>query len=168
MGYLIDITLGACGSLVAAEIWSHADPLSRWLIRRAVLSLPEAQRARREEEWLAHLEETPGAVRKLLHAVGCWSGAPAVGYAAVGQVRQSAGALSAVFKSGLTVKPYWPGRATVLFLLGSVGGAAMYCAGRIMLYAPLPNSWVLMVLGGIAGASIYASLRLSYEFSRGR
>ena len=30
MGYLIDVAIGAAGSLLAAEIWSHAEPLARW------------------------------------------------------------------------------------------------------------------------------------------
>jgi hypothetical protein len=100
VGYLIDVAIGAAGSLLAAEIWSHAEPLARWLVRRAVRRLPEAQRERRQEEWLAHLEETPGAVRKLLHGVGCWSGAPAVGRAVAGRVRQRARTVFILTESG--------------------------------------------------------------------
>jgi hypothetical protein len=88
MGYLIDLGAGILGSLFAAEIWSHADPLSRWLIRSALQRLPEEQRLRREEEWLAHLEETPGAIRKLLHGFGCLLGAPAVGRTLAAPVRK--------------------------------------------------------------------------------
>jgi hypothetical protein len=90
VGYVSDIILGAGGSLVAAELWAHADPLSRFFIRRATFHLPVEQRARREEEWLAHLDETPGAVRKLMHAIGCWAAAPAVGRAGANRVGQRA------------------------------------------------------------------------------
>jgi hypothetical protein len=82
MGYLTELLVGAAGSLIAAEVWVHADPASRWLIKRAVRRLPEDQQERRLEEWLAGLDEFPGAIRKLLHAFGCWTGAPAVGQAA--------------------------------------------------------------------------------------
>ena len=91
MGYLIDIGVGACSSFLAAEIWSHADPLARLLIRRAVSRLPEPERDRRQEEWLAHLDETPGAIRKLLHGIGCWLGAPAVGRVHAHGARQQVG-----------------------------------------------------------------------------
>jgi hypothetical protein len=114
VGYLIDIALGTCGSLLAAEIWSHADPLSRRLIRRAVLRVPEQERARREEEWLAHLEETPGAFRKLFHAIGCWSGAPAVGRAVAGRVQQRARTASATMFTMFTMKLRLPVAGTAV------------------------------------------------------
>jgi hypothetical protein len=102
MGLLTDVALAIGASLVAAELWAHAEPIARWFITRAVRRLPEAERARREEEWLAHLEETPGALRKFLHGVGCWSGAPAVGRALAGRVRQHAKAGSAsIFRAEL-------------------------------------------------------------------
>src|SRR5260370_42159638 len=100
MGYLIDIVVGTAGSLLAAEIYCRADPVSRGWIRRAVARLPAEQRALREEEWFAHLQETPGAVGKLLHGIGCWSGAPAVARAAGVRVQQARSA-SAVWKAAL-------------------------------------------------------------------
>jgi hypothetical protein len=87
MEHLIAVVLGAVGSILAYEICAHADPVARWLIIRAVARLPEPQRNVRLEEWLAHLNETPGAIRKLLHGVGCWFGAPAIGRALAGGVR---------------------------------------------------------------------------------
>jgi hypothetical protein len=71
MGYLIDIMIGAAGSLVAAELWSHADLTAQWLIRKAVRRLPAEHQERRREEWLADLHDMPGVLRKLLWAAGC-------------------------------------------------------------------------------------------------
>lgn len=74
MGYLVEILLGAAGSLVAAEIWSHSELMARWLVRKAVQRLPAEDQARCEEEWLADLQDMPGALRKLSWAGGChWS-----------------------------------------------------------------------------------------------
>jgi len=168
---LNDIALGACASFLAAEIWAHADPISRWFIQRAVLRLPENERARRNEEWLAHLDDTPGALRKLFHAIGCWSGAPAVGRAAVGHVQRGASAaLAVIVRERLgrpVVRPYSKGRSTVLLLSGAVSGASIYSAVRIMM-GPMHNPWLEMLLGVIAGAAIYVAVRLSYQFLRGR
>src|SRR6266404_1480847 len=86
MNHLIDALIGIVSCLVAAEIWSHKDnvarwlnpegrwlgPVDRWLISKAVERLPADARGRFCEEWLAHLDETPGTLRKLLHAVGCY------------------------------------------------------------------------------------------------
>ena len=71
MGYLMDIGLGSFASLVAAELSAHAEPASRAIVERAVRRLPVSERARWREEWLAHLNETPGAIRKLLHGAEC-------------------------------------------------------------------------------------------------
>lgn len=40
------------------------------LIKRATQKLGKEQRGRCEEEWLAHIRETPGAVDKLIAAIG--------------------------------------------------------------------------------------------------
>jgi len=71
MGYLIDILIGAAGSLVAAELWARADPFARLLIRAAVRRLPTEERERRLQEWLADLHDMPSALGKLSWAVGC-------------------------------------------------------------------------------------------------
>jgi hypothetical protein len=71
MGYLIDILIGAAASLVAKELWSDADPASQLLVRKAVQRLPEEDRERFGEEWLADLHDVPGAFGKLLWASGC-------------------------------------------------------------------------------------------------
>jgi hypothetical protein len=78
MGYLIDILVGAVSRIVTGELGAHAEPLARLLIERAVKRLPADDRDRFREEWLAHLEETPGTLRKLWHAAGCHFGAAKV------------------------------------------------------------------------------------------
>jgi hypothetical protein len=78
MGYLTDFLIGIGGSLIAAEVCANADRLAAFLIRIAVRRMPEGERERRLEEWLAHLDDTPGVIRKLLHGLGCWFGAPSV------------------------------------------------------------------------------------------
>ncbi len=69
---LITILLGVIGSLLAAEIWANAPRLGRWFIKRAIHLLPASKRDHYHEEWLSHLEEFPGAIAKLRHALGCY------------------------------------------------------------------------------------------------
>jgi hypothetical protein len=90
MGDLIELCVGAACGLVALQIWSRAELVSRWLIGLAILRLPEEQRIRRQEEWLGHLEETRGPARILLHGIGCWISAPAVGRIVIGRVHDLA------------------------------------------------------------------------------
>jgi two-component sensor histidine kinase len=80
MGYhLIDILIGVISGIVTAELIAHAEPIARWIISKAVERLPPDNRDRFREEWLAHLDETPGTLRKLWHATGCYLGAAKVG-----------------------------------------------------------------------------------------
>jgi hypothetical protein len=46
--------------------------IARWIIDKAIERLPADDRQRFREEWLAHLDETPGALRKICHAIGCY------------------------------------------------------------------------------------------------
>jgi hypothetical protein len=87
MGYLIDILIGAMSRIVARELSAHSEPLARWIIKRAVECLPVDDRDKFREEWLAHLEETPGALRKFCHAVGCRLGAPKVAGVLAGETK---------------------------------------------------------------------------------
>jgi hypothetical protein len=70
--YVIAILLGILGSLIAAELYASAPRLSIFLINRAVFRLPEQDRERRREEWLADLDDYCGNLRKLPHAAGCY------------------------------------------------------------------------------------------------
>ena len=72
MGYLIELLVGAAGSVLAAEVLANAEPASRWLVIRAAARLSdEGERERRREEWLADLNDMPGATAKLLWSFGC-------------------------------------------------------------------------------------------------
>jgi signal transduction histidine kinase len=71
MGYLIDILVGVVSGIVTGELSAHVGPLAQWIIGRAAQRLRAGDRARYHEEWLAHLDETPGTLRKLWHALGC-------------------------------------------------------------------------------------------------
>jgi hypothetical protein len=88
MGYLIELLIGVGGSLLAAEAFAHADPVSRWLVNRAAARLSdEGERERRREEWLADLNDMPGAMRKLLWCMGChWAAIVANRQASRGQL----------------------------------------------------------------------------------
>ncbi len=77
--HLIDILVGVVSGIVTAELIAYAEPIARWIIGKAVERLPLDNRDRFREEWLAHLDETPGALRKLWHATGCCLGAAKVG-----------------------------------------------------------------------------------------
>jgi hypothetical protein len=79
MGYLIDILIGTGSRVVAGELSAHVKPFARWVINKGVDRLPVEVRDRFREEWLAHLDETPGMLRKLCHAIGCRWGAIKVG-----------------------------------------------------------------------------------------
>jgi two-component sensor histidine kinase len=72
MGFLIDILIGMAGRILTGELGAHVEPMARWIIEKAVQRLPAENRKRFREEWLAHLEEVPSAVRKLWHAFGCY------------------------------------------------------------------------------------------------
>jgi hypothetical protein len=71
MEHLIEILVGVATGLVAAEIYAHAEPAARWLVRMAAARLPNDERERRQEEWLADLDNMPGAIEKLGWGAGC-------------------------------------------------------------------------------------------------
>jgi hypothetical protein len=71
MGYLIDILIGAASRILSGELSAHAEPLARWIINKGAERLPVQARDRFREEWLAHMDETPGELRKFWHAMGC-------------------------------------------------------------------------------------------------
>jgi hypothetical protein len=64
--------------LVASEIQDWLPWLARRIIDRTVANLPEQERERYREEWYSHLDECPGRLGKIFHAVGCVYGARAV------------------------------------------------------------------------------------------
>lgn len=60
------------GNIVASEIYDRTPSIAVWLLAKTVARLPESERDRYQEELLAHLEEYPGKVGKLLHALGVY------------------------------------------------------------------------------------------------
>jgi hypothetical protein len=75
MGYLMDILIGVISGIATGELTAHAERIAGWVIDKAVGHLPSDWRGRFREEWLAHLKDTPGTLRKLGHAAGCYLGA---------------------------------------------------------------------------------------------
>lgn len=70
MGHLADIVAAIITAVIGRQIYDSGPKLSAWLVRRAARRLPTAaDRERREEEWLAHLEDEPG-LAGLYHAAG--------------------------------------------------------------------------------------------------
>ncbi len=65
-------TVGAIATnVLASELYDWTPIWARRLIELAVLQLPDSCREQYREEWLAHLEELPGGLHKLRHALGC-------------------------------------------------------------------------------------------------
>jgi len=70
MGFLTE-SLGAIATtLVGRQIYDSGPKISVWLVKKAARRLPSiADQERREEEWLAHLQDEPG-LTGLYHALG--------------------------------------------------------------------------------------------------
>jgi hypothetical protein len=67
---VLGIVAPAVSRLLADEFKAWTPWIIRHLIKHAVRQLREAQRERFEEEWAAHIFETPGEVGKLIAALG--------------------------------------------------------------------------------------------------
>jgi hypothetical protein len=72
MASLIDIVVALAITLIGAELIAYAPSVAKWLVGRAVRRLRPEDQERFAEEWLAHAEELPGAVGKLLHGASCY------------------------------------------------------------------------------------------------
>lgn len=80
---LLGSAIGSIASnLIASELYDRAPSIAAWLIEHAVRRLPEHERDRYREEWLAHLDEYPGKLSHVWHSLGCFFGASAVARAA--------------------------------------------------------------------------------------
>lgn len=72
VGFAVTIFLG----LVKDEVSAWLPVLARRIIQRAAAKLKEREDVDRYlEEWLAHLQECPGRLGQLFHALGVWQGA---------------------------------------------------------------------------------------------
>ncbi len=66
------LILGIAGNMVASELYDRSPSFARWLIGRAAQRLPQHERTRHVEEWLADNNDYPGKMGKIVHAVGCF------------------------------------------------------------------------------------------------
>ena len=66
---IVSFAASIAGNMLANELYDQAPSFARWLIDRAVMQLPDDQRDRYREEWVAHLNELPGSLAKLCHAL---------------------------------------------------------------------------------------------------
>ena len=62
--------MGIAGNMIASELYDSSPSLARWLISQAAECLPQHERSRRDEEWLADNNDCPGKVGKIVHALG--------------------------------------------------------------------------------------------------
>jgi hypothetical protein len=73
LGTVIAAAATAVGThFVAHDLYKGAPTHARRLLDHAVKLLPEADRARYQEEWLAHLQDCEGVLCKFRHAFECW------------------------------------------------------------------------------------------------
>jgi hypothetical protein len=78
-------------NLFSSELYDSSPSLARWLIDCAVAKLPECERERRLEEWLADQEAWSGGnLGRLRHALGCYIGVRALANALTKQRVQHA------------------------------------------------------------------------------
>lgn len=56
--------------LATTELQDWLPTIARRIIDRAVMRLPDEIRERYREEWYAHMDDCPGRVSKLWHAIG--------------------------------------------------------------------------------------------------
>jgi Bacterial sugar transferase len=67
---VLDILAAITSRQLADEFKAWTPRIIERLIKRAVQNLPEEQRERCEEEWSAHVCDTPGEIGKLIAALG--------------------------------------------------------------------------------------------------
>lgn len=68
--FMLSVVSAVTSSVVSNELKAWGPRMTRGLISRAVLKLPEEQRARYNEEWLSYIDEIPGIFGKLVAAGG--------------------------------------------------------------------------------------------------
>lgn len=69
-GITLTVVLGCVGSILANDFHAWVPTLVARLIRTAVIRLPENHRDRYHEEWTQFVNDVPGDVAKLWHALG--------------------------------------------------------------------------------------------------
>jgi hypothetical protein len=71
MGLLMIILGSMLARLMAEEALALGKLLGKWIIVKSVERLPEEERDRFREEWLAHLNDIENLLGRLLHALSC-------------------------------------------------------------------------------------------------
>lgn len=69
MGLLTNALAAIAASIIGRQIYDLGPGVSAWIIKCAAKRLPRNEQDRRQEEWLAHLNEMPG-LAGLYHANG--------------------------------------------------------------------------------------------------
>jgi hypothetical protein len=64
------VVVAVCARLMADDCKAWSTWVVDRLMRRAVAKVPECYRDRLREEWLAHLQNTPGDIAKITEAIG--------------------------------------------------------------------------------------------------
>lgn len=70
---ILALLLAIAAKFFADELKEWANWLPAKLIRWASKQFPAEKQGRFEEEWLAHCNDLPGTLAKVLHAIGCLS-----------------------------------------------------------------------------------------------
>ena len=70
MEIIIAVILGIVASMVGHDVSSNIKSICRWLIRHAARQVPLSKRARLQEEWMADIDATAGAILKLFVTLG--------------------------------------------------------------------------------------------------
>jgi predicted PurR-regulated permease PerM len=92
IGFIV-IVLGILGAALSRQLTDECKAWTPWIIRylinRAINKLPDEERVRFEEEWLAHVNELPGEVGKIIAALGLLSAAQRISLRISAQKRRS-------------------------------------------------------------------------------
>jgi hypothetical protein len=65
----MELILALFASLLLAEAYVWLPKLCAWLIKAAVVRLPDLEQARYQEEWTAHLAELPHSALRVVHCL---------------------------------------------------------------------------------------------------
>ncbi len=68
--FILSVLIAVACNMLASELYDRAASFAHYLIDRAANRLPSHARERYREEWLAHLNDCPGKLSKLWHALG--------------------------------------------------------------------------------------------------
>lgn len=75
---ILTIVGGLFLNMLASEAYDWSEKIAEKIVRFASKRTPADQRDRWEEEWLAHLNDTPGKLSKVIYAIGILVAAPSI------------------------------------------------------------------------------------------